>query len=202
MSTLEYATGQIAAVCGYARQRCEPYFETLRQQWRASPWPLEKLAYYCQVPELHLSIEAFFSGLKSLLDLEVQLLSTEGIVGITLAGFHRDKGRYGGVVLNALEHNARSERKATAAAVAQLVRYHKATWIDAVIQARDLLVHPGRGQQQLMLQLHLAVTDGELEMKGVLPPHVRDEPIDAYAKARISNARDFSTALLAQLLVA
>jgi hypothetical protein len=199
LSMLDYTAGQIAATCKAANQRCGPYFETLKQQWRQSPWEFQKMAYFGQVPEIHLMIEGFFAGLKSLLDLNVQLLSTERIVGVGLDGFHRSKGVYGGVVLNALDSNATSQRKNTAAEVARLVREHKAMWIDEAIQTRDLLVHPPRGQQQVMFQLHLTVQDGVLEPREALPPYVGDIPIEKYARERLENIREFSSALLAQL---
>jgi hypothetical protein len=199
LSMLDYTAGQIAAICELANQRCEPYFETLKQQWRRSPWDLQRVVHFGQVPEIHLLIEGFFAGLKSLLDLDVQLLSTERIVGVGLDGFHRDRTVYGGVVLNALERNARSQRKSTAAEVAKLVREHKTIWIDKAIEARDLLVHPTRGQQQLMFELRLGVQEGVLDPRDAVPPHVGSVPIEQYARARLENIREFSIALLAQL---
>jgi len=199
LGMLDYTASQIAAICKAANQKCAPHFETLKHQWRQSPWELKKLVYFCQVPEIHLLVEGFFAGLKSLLDLEVQLLSTERIVGVGLDGFHRAKSVYGGVVLNALDSNATSQKKGTAAEVAQLVREHKAMWIDETIQTRDLLVHPPRGQQQVMFELHLGVRNGMLELCETLPPHVGDISIEKYASARLENIREFSSALLAQL---
>ena len=160
---------------------------------------MDKLIYLGQAPELHLLIEAFFSGLKSLLDLSVQLLSTEGVVTVGVHGFHRDKSVYGGVVLNALERNVGKEKRETAAAITQLIRNHKQQWIDAAIGARDLLVHPVRGQQQLMFELHLAERGAELAIRAVVPPHVGDVPIPQYARQQATNIRDFSKAFMSEL---
>jgi len=66
-------------------------------------------------------IEAFFSGVKSLLDLLVQFLSTETVVTAAIDGFHRANKVYGGKVLNALQNNAPNGRKAFAAKVEALL---------------------------------------------------------------------------------
>jgi hypothetical protein len=144
-----YCVNQISDMCADAMRLCEKNIMTLQMQWQLGKFPLEELMFYAQQPDLHIRIEAFLSGVKSLLDLLVQLISTEKIVGTGIDGFHRDKDQYGGRVLNALKDNAIKGKKEVAAKINALISKHKNLWIDQVIMARDLLVHPQRGRYQL-----------------------------------------------------
>ena len=149
------------------------------------------------MPDLHIRIEAFFSGVKTLLDLLMQLLSTEKIVGGTVDGFHRDKEIYGGRVLNALRGNATKERKDVAAKLGALISEHKKAWIDQLILARDLLVHPKKGMHQLMFNLELAEKDGTLICIKAHPPEINSQPIHLYAQDTLNQVAAFSSSFLA-----
>ncbi|KPJ65202.1 MAG: hypothetical protein AMJ43_11160 [Coxiella sp. DG_40] len=156
-SVLHYTVNRINEMCRSPKDRCQSHFDNLKQHCIDPIAILPKTVCYAQVPELHVLIEGFFSSIKSLLDLIVQLLSTEKIVGIKLDGFHRTKNIYGGTVLNALERNACSNKKEVAKALKGLIIKHKQLWIDEVIAARDILVHPLEGVHQLMFELRMKI---------------------------------------------
>jgi hypothetical protein len=181
-------------------EHCRAQVRTLQEHWRRENWELSRGVYFAQVPELHALIEAFFAGTKALLDLIVQLLTTEAVVGVELDGFHRAGSVYGGRVLNALRQNTRANRAHIANAIAALIMSHKATWIDDVIKARDFLIHPEKGLHQLMFQLRLATQGGNLVFQEAVPPHVGSTPIDDYVNSQIGNTEAFARDFLNQLL--
>lgn len=116
-SVLDYCVGQIKGICGAAEHLCRKHTETIRQQWHVQKFDLQKVVIFGQLPDLHLRIEAFFSGVKILLDLLAQLLSSEKVVVGVIDGFHRAQNIYGGKVLNALANNASSSRKQIATSI-------------------------------------------------------------------------------------
>jgi hypothetical protein len=199
-SVLHYGIGRIKKLCQTPMDYCRVHFETFQEQWKRAGWDLSKGAYFAQVPELHALIEAFFAGTKALLDLVVQLLTTEAVVAVNLDGFHRAGFVYGGGVLNALSRNARASRGNTAKAIARLILRHKATWIDDVINARDFLVYPKNGSHQLMFQLRLATRDGDLVVEETVPPHVGSIRIDDYVTKQMGNIEAFAQDFMKQLL--
>ena len=198
-AVLRYSATRIRSICGSADALCRPYVDAMQEQWRTIPWDLKRTAYFGQVPELHVLTEGFFAGLKSLLDLLVQLLSTEGVVGVSLHGFHRANDVYGGVVVNALGSNVSEGKERVAAAIKALLLKHKSQWIDYAIGSRDLLVHPSRWAQQLMFEIQLESRDGDLVYVGARPPHVGETSIDRYTMEQIENARELSTILMREL---
>jgi hypothetical protein len=125
LAGLQYSSKFVISACASAREACRPHFQTLVEQWAMSRWNVDEIVFFAQVPVVHVTIEAFFSGLKSLLDLSAQLLSTEGVVSTTLHGFHKANDIYGGAVLNALKNNVRKDRTVVAAAIHALVSAHK-----------------------------------------------------------------------------
>ena len=199
LAVLQYSAERIGTICLSAKDLCRPRFDDMSRQWQTSPWDLAKTVSYCQVPELHILIEGFFAGLKSLLDLNAQLLSTEGVVGGSVHGFHRTKDVYGGKVLNALDHNAKPGKKGVATAIKELITEHKGLWIDEVIGSRDILVHPSRGAQQLMFELQVESRNGALVYLSAAPPPVGTVAINKYAAARVDDIKRFSSSLQSEL---
>ena len=195
-SALQCAVDRIEATCSKPKERCRAHFETLR---RSMVKPIEivpTLNVFGQVPEAHILIQAFFSGIKSLLDLVVQLISSEKIVSSHVKGFNRHGRIYGGRVLNRLSNNVVSGRNEVAQQLSALISEHKQTWIDEVIESRDRLIHPTRGVHQLMFHMELAVVDSEVVYKRAVPPVIGDEPIDRYAAKRLADIKEFSLAFL------
>lgn len=141
-SVLHHCIAQISDMCNDAEHLCAKNIETIQQQWHAAKFELGRVAIFGQQPDMHIRIEAFFSGVKTLLDLLVQLLSTEKIVSSVVDGFHRMKDVYGGRVLNALGNNAQKNKKDAAAKLEAMISEHKKLWIDQVILARNQLIHP------------------------------------------------------------
>jgi hypothetical protein len=150
-SVLYHCVGQIDELCARPDEQCRNHLET--QQWRTARFTLETIIVFGQVPDLHMRIEALFAGLKTLLDLLSQPLSSEKVVATIVDGFHRAQDVYGGKVLNALANNVLAKRKSTAAKVRKLILEHKELGIDEAIRAHDQLIHPDRGRHQLMFQL-------------------------------------------------
>lgn len=191
-----YCVEQIADICARSDQLCHMHIEALQQQWCAAPVDLEKVIVYGQVPDLHMRIESFFAGVKTLLDLLAQLLSSEKIVAGTVDGFHRAQNVYGGKVLNVLDHNALSSRRAAAAKVRDLILAHKTLWIDEAIRARDQLIHPEKGMHQLMFQFDLAPRGDTIVCEKVHPPTIGAEAVDTYARGTLTHAHSFSADFL------
>jgi hypothetical protein len=184
-------------MCGNAEGLCQNQIKSIQQQWDMTRFDLGKVVIYCQQPDLHMRIEAFFSGIKTLLDLIVQLLTSEGVVRGMVDGFHRAQDAYGGKVLTAIRNNASSDRKGTATKAAALISQHKDAWIDKAIFARDQLIHPKNGMHQLMFHLEFAEKDHKLECINVTPPQIDSMLIHQYAQRVLKHAQEFSLAFLA-----
>lgn len=200
-SVINFCFERLNNICKNADKYCYYHLETLQQQWKKSHWDLLQGIYFAQVPEIHLLIEAFFSGIKSLLDLLVQLLSTEKIVGVEVDGFHRTGDIYGGRVLNTLESNVKVEKRNIAEVCSTLIKTHKEIWIDNVIQTRDFLIHPMRYVHQLMFEINLAAEDDNLICKSIVPPHIGDIPIYEYAEQQILNIDKFAKTFLSAIVI-
>ncbi len=198
-SLLRYSTSRISEMCHAPKDRCQRHFENIRRHCVEPTQILPKVVCYAQVPELHLAIEAFFSSIKSFLDLIVQLVSSEEIVGVKVHGFHKDKGVYGGAVLNMLERNATSRKKEIARALRELIAEHKDRWIDQAISARDALIHPTQGAQQVMFQIQLTLYEGHLVYEDAVPPSVDGQSIEEYSRAQLENTKSFAESFLARL---
>ena len=192
-SVLDHCVGQIIGICGASERLCQKHIETIRQQWHAQKFDLQKVIIYSQQPDLHLRIEAFFSGVKTLLDLLVQLLSSEKVVVVSVDGFHRAQNIYGGKVLNALSNNASKNRKEIAAKMEALIIEHKSLWLDQAIFARDQLIHPEIGMHQLMFQLQFNKQGDNLNCVKVRPPVIDSKVIDQYAKLVLEHIQIFAS---------
>ena len=196
LTVLRHCVGEICELCRDSEKLCAPQIEGLRVQWATAKFDLARAAFFVEQPSLHLRIEAFFAGVKSLLDLLVQLLSRERIVGSGIHGFHKAGDVYGGTVLNALHRNARRDQKALAENFRALLLNHKKAWIDEVIAGRDYLVHPQGGLSQLMFHLECVEKDGTFLCSKVQPPSVNSIPIDQYAKTILGQATAFAEAFV------
>lgn len=203
LSLLHFEAKLISKLCRYPKKLCKPHFESLKSSWVSPDSSLPKTICFAQVPELHSTIKAFFAGLKGLLDLIAQLLPSEGVVNTSLNGFHRkDKSgvpNYGATVLNALKNNACADKKQIAKNIDELIRSHKEKWIDNVIEARDLLIHPRKGTHQVMFEMKLKSVKNTLIYKNAVPPLVGSMSIDNYAKKQIGNIEDFIKSFLKEL---
>ena len=203
LSVLHFEVKNISKICRFPKKLCKPHFENLKNSWGDSHSSLKKTKCYAQVPELHVIIKAFFSDLKGLLDLIVQLLPAENIVNARLDGFHRRDKKgvpvYGATVLNALSNNACADKKQTAKKIKELILSNKINWIDNVIQARDLLVHPLEGSHQIMFEIQLKSSGNTLIYKNATAPSIGSMSIDKFAKKQIENIEFFSKLFLKEL---
>ncbi|MGH2376906.1 MAG: hypothetical protein ACRDGT_00330 [Candidatus Limnocylindria bacterium] len=196
LTVLRHSAVRIGELCANRQVLTDGYARSLEQQWRVGQWDWTRATYFAQVPELHLTIEAFFSSLKALLDLISQMYRSEDVVTPSLDGFHRQGAVYGGKVLNVLKRNTVKGREEVASAISDVILAAKAEWIDDAIQARDDLVHPPRGAGQLMFVLRLAELEGRLEIVEVLPPSIAGTPIDEYAIRGVERMTSFGRAVL------
>ena len=195
-SVLHHCMEQLVTMCKEREKVCQRHIGNIQQQWSQHKFDLQKVTIYGQHPDLHIRIEAFFSGVKSLLDLLVQVLSTENIVSAKLDGFHRVQNNYGGKVLNALENNVSETKKDIAAKFHALISEHKKQWIDQTIFARDQLIHPEKGMHQLMFHLEFSEMDGKLTCQKINPPAIESEFIDKYAQRILGRAQAFTSSFL------
>jgi hypothetical protein len=170
-SVLQYSIGQVQLLAAEAMTLCRTQIEGVEKQWELAPFSLDSLEFFAEQPVLHLHIECMLSATKTLLDLIVLLLNTEGVVRTRLNGFNRDKNTYGGRVLNALGNPAK-DRADAARLIAQLLREHKAAWIDQAIWARDQLHHPSEGGHQLMFQLQFDLDGKTIRCSRITPPFI------------------------------
>ena len=192
-SVLHHCVTQLVAMCDERERVCQRHIATIQQQWSTQKFDLQKVLIYGQHPDLHIRIEAFFSGVKSLLDLLVQILSTEKVVSAKLDGFHRVQDIYGGKVLNALERNVPDTKKELAAKFHALILEHKRKWIDQTISARDQLIHPEKGMHQLMFQLEFTEKDGKLVCQKINAPAIEAESMDQYAQRILKAVETFTS---------
>lgn len=80
-----------------------------------------------------------------------------------------------------------------------LISENKKIWIDQLILARDLLVHPQKGMHQLMFNLELAEKDGALVCTKAHPPEINSKPIHLYAQETLAQIAAFSSSFLGLL---
>jgi len=199
-SVLCHCVQQLTGMCIDPERHCQEHIEVIKQQWRTKKFDIGKVIIYSEQPDLHMRIEAFFSGIKTLLDLLVQMLSSEKIVGADVNGFHRSQlNIYGGKVLEVLKNNVISGRREVATKLLGLILEHKERWIDRAIMARDHLIHPQKGMQQLMFQIELVEHANSLVCVTVRPPEIDSEPIHQYAQKTLKQAQDFSSSFLCLL---
>jgi len=172
---------------------------TLLQQWELNHWEISKLNYYAQIPEMHLLITGFFSITKSLLDIIVQLLSSEGIVKENIHSFHKRNEVSGGYVLNILKNNSFASYKQKAEDIHDFLINQKKIWIDDLIYLRDRFVHIEGGAHQVMFLMELDIKDNKLVFKNAQPPLIKEITIDDYCKNKLENIRAFSSSLLKEI---
>lgn len=152
---LNYSVKKLHELFGNSDKLCSPKYHELKNQWKTSRWPTEKCEYLAEVPEVHLFVQVFLNSIKSLLDLIVQLISSENIVYTKIHGFHKKRKDPGGKLLHTLKNKANSKKISDS--LFRLISEQKRKWIDDAVKARDLLVHPEKGLIQVMFQLALAL---------------------------------------------
>lgn len=201
-SALCHCITEISSICSDPRSYIQHRINTIKTHLDSNSLTkdnLDKIECYAQYSRLHIYIEAFFSSIKSLLDLLSQLLSTENIVGAKIDGFHRKNGEYGGKVLSTITNNAIKENKDKAEKVHKLISSHKSDWIDNVISARDQLVHPNAGMHQLMFKMVFEELNGKIEFAEIRTPMIGNEAIESYVIGTQDNLVVFITDFIAIL---
>jgi hypothetical protein len=191
LSVLHHCIKQIVLLCNNREENCQRQINGLQQQWDRKRFDLEKVNLLCEQPDLYIQIKAFFSVVKSFLDLIVQLLYSENIVNTKIHGFHRDKEIYGGSVLNALNNNVSQNKSPVANNILNLLIKHKGDWIDKAINARHQLIHPRQGMLQLMLRLNCIEKEGKLVCTHIDLPEIDSTPIDQYAQHTLEQLKTF-----------
>lgn len=199
MSVLHHCVNRLTELCNNPRPSCQIHIENIQRQWLIANFSLDKTVIYGEVPDLHIRIEAFYAGIKTCLDLLVQLLSSEQVVNGVITGFHRLKGVYGKTVLNALENNVVKGKKDIAEVVDRLIYEQKVLWIDQAITTRDKLIHPDRFMSQIMFRLDFERKDDGISCCKIHPPMTDSGPIHTYANQTLNDLIFFSNNFLSIL---
>ena len=189
---LMYGVTKIESIFTTANSLCQPRFDDLVAQWKASKWDVSSCIYLVDIPEAHLSIHAFLSTAKTFLDVFVQLIRSEGLVHDEIHGFHKKGDNVGAKLLHVLSKNAYKPKKHVAMLIHDLICDHKKLWIDDVVNSRDSFIHPERGLTKVMFGLNLYEADGELRHGGILKPSFNNEAFDTYARKTLSMVEAFS----------
>ncbi|MBM4064227.1 MAG: hypothetical protein FJ266_01065 [Planctomycetes bacterium] len=193
---LLYEASKLKAIFQQADALCLPRFADLESQWNTAKWEINTFSYFVEIPEAHLSIQAFLGSIKIFFDIIVQLISAQGIVSQQIHGFHKKGDDVGGKLMNALRNNAKKETQEIAVKLDDLIARHKAMWIDQAVKARDIFIHPGKGFSSVMFALDLQVDEGKLRLVRVIKPSINDEDFDRYAEKTTGYVANFSEQFL------
>lgn len=199
MSVLHHCVNRLTELCNNPRQSCQTHIENIQRQWLIANFSLDKTVIYGEVPDLHIRIEAFYAGIKTCLDLLVQLLSSEKVVNTAIDGFHKSKGIPGGKPLNTLKNNVMKDKIYIAEQITALILEEKELWIDQVINARDQLIHPDKFAMQIMFHLEFEERPDGIHCTSINPPMTDSGPIHEYANRVLDNLQKFSSRFFAML---
>lgn len=197
LGLLFYCRDRIVEACGKGRslEMCAVHIAEMQNQWKKARFPFEKMEYFAEVPDFHIQIEGFFAASKALLDLLMQLVSSERIVSGRIHGFH-DKGER---ILNMLQRNVIKGEEQIASSLTTLIRESKSSWIDQLIDVRDILIHPGQGQGQIMFRLSFQQDGEEIKCIAVIPPAIKDLSIDRVAIDTVEHLSNFSQEFIGRI---
>ena len=194
LGLLNYSVDKLRELFNISNKLCEPKFNELKNQWNTSKWPIEKMDYFAEIPEVHLFIQVFLNSIKTFLDLIVQLISTERIVNKKIHGFHKKGKDPGGEILHILKN--KQTNKKIAEHILKLIEEHKRKWVDDAVNARDSLVHPEMGLIQVMFEIEITSTDSELELSELKKPYINNIYFDRYAKETYRQLIEFSQSFI------
>ncbi len=194
---IHYSVKRLHELFEISDKLCMPKFIELKNQWKASKWPIDNCSYFAEVPEVHLFIQVFLNSVKTFLDLIVQLISAEKIVYKKIHGFHKKRKDPGGKLLHTLKNKATN--KDLADFLFRFIAEQKQKWIDDAVKARDSLVHPEQGLIQLMFQLEIKPKNSELELIKIKKPSVGTTTFDQYAEETFICVSDFSKSFITAL---
>lgn len=194
---LNYSVRKLHDLYNISDRLCMPKFNDLKAQWSISEWPTDDCIYLAEVPEVHLFINVFLNSVKALLDLIVQLISTENIVYKKIHGFHKKGKDPGGEILHTLKNKANDIESSVS--LLRLISDHKTKWIDDVVNARDSLVHPAKGLLQVMFQLEIKPKGKEMTLVSIKKPSIGDLDFDQYAEKTFNHMSDFSKSFITVL---
>ena len=197
LGLLFFCRDKIHEVCGKDRslELCGIHIREIQSQWKTAKFPIDEFEYFAEVPDFHIQIEGFFAASKSLLDMLVQLVASEGIVNGRVHGFH-DKGNR---ILKMLGSNVVKGKESVADSLAVLLKEAKSNWIDQLIEVRDGLIHPSHGHRQIMYQLSFQQVGERLECLAAIPPRINDVSIDQVAFSTVKHLSDFSQGVIRRL---
>lgn len=195
-SLLLYESSKLKVIFQNAEALCQPRFADLESQWNTAKWEINTCSYFVEIPDAHLSIQAFLGSIKIFLDIIVQLISAQGIVSQQIHGFHKKDDDVGGKLINALRKNAKKETQKIAVKLDDLITRHKAIWIDQAVKARDIFIHPEKGFSSVMFALDLQVDERKLRLVRVIKPSINEEEFDRYAEKTTGYVAEFSEQFL------
>lgn len=188
---LIYSLTRVNDIFERADVLCLPRGNNLKAQWETARWDLSECMYLVDIPEAHLSIHSFLTTVKTLLDVFVQLISSEGIVSKKIHGFHKKGNNIGGKLLHILKHKASITKRQSALRLHELICQHKETWIDQAVNSRDLFIHPEKGLTRVMFGLSLCEHNGKLNIDKIVKPTIDDQDFDIYAEKTLLKVEQF-----------
>lgn len=191
---LSYSVNKLDQLFSDAEKLCQPSLQNLNSQWRSAKWTHKRCRYFVEIPEVHLYIQIFLVSVKTLLDLIVQLISSEGVTSSKIHGFHKKGKVIGGEILNLLKNNSSKSKKETSDKIVVLINKHKQDWLDGIVSVRDLLTHPEKGIAQVMFELKLREAEQDLRLVKVIKPKINTKGVDfnIYAKEVLKKVETFS----------
>lgn len=199
---LVYSAAKLKKVFSESEGPCQLRFDELIAQWKKSKWDLDSCVYWVDVPEAHVSIHAFLSGVKTFLDVFVQLISSEEIVHGHIHGFHRKGNNIGQRLLHNLKFGSNKSKKDTAVLIHDLICEHKVLWIDNVVNLRDLFTHPETGLSKVMFALDIYEFRENIALRRILKPSFSENDFDVYALKTLSMVEEFSKKFMQYLKAA
>jgi len=202
LSLLLHASRLAAVEVSAGRDLCGLRVRDLQKQWRVGRWDLHRSRYFVESPNTHLTVQAFLSSGKTLLDLLAQLTWTEKLLAKKVHGFHKKGEDPDGELLGFLLTRQAVGRKSQAEALHSFLKAEKAAWLDGLVQARDFLAHPHQGMVQIMWELELAEAEDTLIAREMAPPSIMGSPFHDYMARTAERLRDMVERYLALVKVA
>lgn len=176
---------------------CQPGFTEFKKQWDLSQWPIEKGDHLIQIPEIQLQIQSFFTTIKILLDLLVQLISSEKIANVKVHAFHKEGEEVGGQLLKILKSNVPLSKRNKACEIDKFLTEQKSIWIDQIVNYRDIFIHPKKVlSPHVMLKLEIRADNRKLQLIRIIKPSINNQEFDEYASTILQHIEVFSRTFL------
>lgn len=197
LSMLVFCIKNIEDLCNKREQLCSKKILDIKKQYQSSPFNLDQTEIFFETPILHALIEAAFSGIKTTLDIIMELLSTEEVVSSHVRGFH-EKGKK---VINQLKNNCKANKADLSKEIIALIEHHKNDWMTNAIEYRNLFIHPSKNFIKIMFRGKFQEVDNgtNIECKKILIPKFKGQEIYDYLSMLNQKLTEFLKSFLTML---